>query len=559
MNEWEVHSQTPPYKGLSNADRIQGFITLNQISQWDRWVKRRVEQVRFVSTSSFGRRHSVDFRMQEEIFGVPPVSWDGKRVHFVPLVLLHKQALSNFDLRDESGTALPMASRRKNAGIGTATLAAWAQTLIHQRLVQQIQHTREHGGNKKKNLPPIARSSELIGPQSIRLPVEVEGLFWRLCYRSYFDSDLVPTDRESAKDALREVLVAPYESDRVLDWRWREEDGLWTAASGDPWLPVLNRFDLFRQLASDLARLFILYVPIELEKGRRRIVKFSYETSFQGPGFNATRVFREHARGLARRIREFEDWAEGFGGGRKQAKREWIAPRPPAEGGLRPLKLRETLGRAVGWLPRIAVFDMLTVGLGGTFHLEFSAPEGTQVKRATLTAKRPKERSGERRARRYAANVERCHLYLGEHRQGTSGTAVVALKPKSSTIIRGAFLAALGTVAMLAFVNFQVDGDSSASHQAVALLLLAPGLLASYTARASEHSMTTTMVFGLRVFAGIVALCSGIGAALLASGQTSDSLPWLWVALLAVTGVICFFFGFAWRLAARAWPHEEEL
>lgn len=557
-------TQTSTYEPLSAEDRAQGFITLNLITQWDRWVERRVEQVQFVSTSSFGRRHSVDFRMHEEIFGTPPLRWDKKGIHYVPLVLLHKQALRNFDLRDESGAALPMVSRHKNASIGAAALAAWAQTLIHQRLAQQIGHAREHGGyseqKKNKHLPPIARSSELAGPQSIRLPFELEELFWRLCSSSYFDADHpLNSERASAKDALREVLVTPYQSERVLDWRWRQEGDHWTADPRDPWLPVLNRFDLFRQLAADFARLFIMYVPVEYEAGRRRIVKFSYETAFQGPGFNATRFFREHARGVARRIRAVEDWAEGFGRDRERAKREWIAPRPPAQGKLRPLKLHESLSRSVGWLSRVAVFDVLTVGLGGTFHLEFSAPEGTQVKRATLTARRPKEKKGERRARRFAANVERCHLYLGEHRQGTSGRALVALKPKSSTIIRGAFLASLGTLAMLLFVYFQGDGKSGAGRQAVALLLLAPGLLASYTARGSEHSMTTSMVFGLRFFAGVVALCSAIGAALLASDQTSQSLPWEWRGLIAVTGVICFFFGSSWRLAARAWPHREEL
>jgi hypothetical protein len=83
--------------------RAYGALVENQ----NKWVHRRVESIEIVDERIVRRRISVDFT-PAALPGLP-------RAKFAPIALLSKQVLSRFDLRDEAGRSLPLATSTENA------------------------------------------------------------------------------------------------------------------------------------------------------------------------------------------------------------------------------------------------------------------------------------------------------------------------------------------------------------------------------------------------------------------------------------------------------------
>jgi hypothetical protein len=158
---------------LDEEDRHHGRVALNLIGGWDDWVKRRVETVELVSDTTVRRRVSVDFRMRSWL-PKPMLHWDGAFFHYIPIALLDKGRLLRFDLRDESGRALPLLTRRKNAMISAGTLAALAQFTIWTELGKQVGFEVLRAGGSFPS-----------DPRLIRLPRAVEDDFVRVAYLSY--------------------------------------------------------------------------------------------------------------------------------------------------------------------------------------------------------------------------------------------------------------------------------------------------------------------------------------------------------------------------------------
>jgi hypothetical protein len=97
--------------------------TLQLLADPARWTHRRVEHLVFVDDQSVRRAVSVDFEVPAELAGVP-----------VPLALLRKRPLVDFDLRDEGGRALPMLTRRQNGRIASEVLRAAAEAVTGEAL-----------------------------------------------------------------------------------------------------------------------------------------------------------------------------------------------------------------------------------------------------------------------------------------------------------------------------------------------------------------------------------------------------------------------------------------
>jgi hypothetical protein len=114
-------------------------------------VHRRVEGVVFHDGTTATRRVSVDFTLPSQA----PVCavcarWPGSEGHrrgaeatpsaaagppprLVPITLLPKRSLINFDLRDESGAALPHLELRQNQDLTFALLSIWAKYVLATR------------------------------------------------------------------------------------------------------------------------------------------------------------------------------------------------------------------------------------------------------------------------------------------------------------------------------------------------------------------------------------------------------------------------------------------
>ncbi len=541
---------------LDARARRLGTVNFRLISQWDRWVHRRIEQIELISDAAARRRISVDFRLHRSHFG-DPVESDGKEaVYYVPLTLLKKAPVSNFDLRDEGGAALPLLTKRKTSSICAATLSAATRAMI-------IEEVALHA--PESEMGRAARTDTGFNIESIKLHPQLEADFLNLCvlpYERRRDGSPRPTAKDvhrwmmarTASDTLKADTLKP-----VSSWTWKETDEGWIAdeEAYEKWVLGIIRDPDLSTLIFDLARLYMVATPIAAEVGRRRVIKLEYEEHYREPGLRVIGGVRSKYPRQTGWLRRLEDRAEGLSSD-DGSIHEWLRPRtamkpPPRQ------KLWEALAGGIGWRAKRIPFVLPGLGFGGTYHLEVTAPFGTQLRRAELQAIEPGVKTAVRaeHATRHAGNVTRAHLYLGGDHGGAHGEGQMYIKPKSSTVIRGAALAATTLWILVLIALLLVDGaDEDSSRAPIAALLLVPGLLAAVAGQRFDHGITQKMVFGLRLLAMAVGGVAVVAAVLLGTETTFCDEPLLWSALLvSATALMGILLG-AWRLAGRDWPRR---
>jgi hypothetical protein len=172
------------------------------------WVRRRVETVHFLGAGALSRRVSVDFEIPDTDFLTPsPLP--------VPLALLEKRPLVEFDVFDEARNALPVYTRAENSYAAWSMLAAVAAVEI-----------RDADGNgEDRSIEPL----------------------WE---------DLWSIASGDSEEALE-----------VLNGFGESEDHLRRTLAGR---------SFFDAVARTLATTFLLLVPVEGTPGQRRVIKFRY-------------------------------------------------------------------------------------------------------------------------------------------------------------------------------------------------------------------------------------------------------------------------------------------
>lgn len=116
MEEWEPTLGPPPSRGHDPESVVAyGAMVENQAG----WVHRRVESIEIVDERLVRRRTSVDFT-PAALTGIPSP-------HVAPIALLAKQVLTRFDLRDEGGQSLPLATSEQNAAFAAAHMLRLAE------------------------------------------------------------------------------------------------------------------------------------------------------------------------------------------------------------------------------------------------------------------------------------------------------------------------------------------------------------------------------------------------------------------------------------------------
>lgn len=101
------------------------------------WVERRVESVSFVDETTQRRHVSVHFEVPH--FEQTPGTPAGVALMFVPLAFLKKEVLRNLDVRDETGRALPVLSRRQNAALAAQVLVDQAIEVLEVDTESELQ------------------------------------------------------------------------------------------------------------------------------------------------------------------------------------------------------------------------------------------------------------------------------------------------------------------------------------------------------------------------------------------------------------------------------------
>jgi hypothetical protein len=526
----------PAAVGLTKEELVLGYVTWQLIGDWSKWVRRRVETISYETANSVRRRVSVDLRLLDAIFREPIMRWGDELVHYVPIAQLRKQSLVNFDLRDEEDRALPLITKNRNSKIASAMLVAAAQSVV------------------AKEINGLQGAITITDPSIIEIPTWLEYNFHQIAYLNPQRTGREP----GALEIFKNKFLSPAEPLPIEVWTWNRstDESLSTPVDAGAWYSLLGSDLGFVRLAYDVARLFLICVPLTYEKGRRRIVKFSYTEYLGQPEARSAQAIKRAAvtLGFAERWNRFEDWLEGVPRSSQSQLDVWIpsllASQPPR------LPLRRQVFQALGWTTSIMRFEAPAAGHGSSYHLNISTPVGIQIRRAQLA---PADRARPAYpAQRGSRNLRTVDLHIASKKQNESVNAYINIRPESSLIIRGGFLSSALTAAALTLLwlfadRIERNGAPHADAIAAALVVL-PGLLTVLAARDSEHPLATSMVFGLRV----LAMSPGV-LAVLAAGQVVAGRPssWFGVLLYALAWAITGLLLVAWRLATRGPPEPD--
>jgi hypothetical protein len=137
----------------------------------------------------------------------------------------------------------------------------------------------------------------------------------------------------------------------------------------------------------------------------------------------------------------------------------------------------------------------------GRYHLDVTAPPDfrlTQVKLFDSKADKPVASSGFRR---------RAQLYLDNVHDPRGAISMLALRVSGRGVLGGALVAAILAFAAIVVCMVLSDDIVEGSGSNVALLLVLPGIIATYVARSDQHGLTTRL---LAVPRWILLLGSGV-------------------------------------------------
>jgi hypothetical protein len=249
--EWsptEHHHEHPWPQSPSAWDELSdcarcGATLLRLFRYSAEWVVRRVENVSFVDDCTVRRFVSVDYEPPPDAlaFRCP----DGEVVRLLPLAILRRKSLINFDFRDHDGTALSLLGLRQNQALTLAVARAWA------------------------------KSAQSDGQRLDPLSKEVDRLL----------DDVVAGDQAELRAAYRQM---------------------WAAEPGDP-LERLGKDRVFRVTLDRFADSFVLFHLHRGSVHGRRVVKFSYDEPFTLRHYRSAYQPASHHDGVAEVTPKEED------------------------------------------------------------------------------------------------------------------------------------------------------------------------------------------------------------------------------------------------------------
>jgi hypothetical protein len=345
---------------------------------------------------------------------------EGQLVH-VPLMVLNKESLRNFDVVDEEGRSLTVLTARQNGELAARGLALLLWDLW----------------------PP-----ELPTPETVIAPI-------------------VQTED-------------PHEATQLLDN---------ALASGQPLQQALEHYaevdrrDVIRALLTELARGFMLLVPVEYRAGSRRLIKFSYDAA--------------HRPIPIRRARQHQ------------------LSQPPLFRRLASRMLRFLA--SCGFAARIEDFEGLPVGWSESYHSEIVPPPDSYLAETSLEIRHAEETERVRDDHRFRGHVRGHGRARGDRAQLT-----VLLQVQREALVLPLFIAAAALAGTLAYVPSHA---AELDTQALSALLLVPVALVAYYVRSTENSYVRASLRGLRLIAGVPALAGILILAMIGLRFLGTSTP----------------------------------
>lgn len=121
---------TSTVTGMDWQDFLSDPVVAPNISRMihgsDAWIHRRVERVEFNDDQMLTRHLSMDFTVPSF---VPRLPWQGMHC-LVPLTMLRKEPLTNFDLHDETKRSVPILTAAQNGALSLGILLSLAGSVL---------------------------------------------------------------------------------------------------------------------------------------------------------------------------------------------------------------------------------------------------------------------------------------------------------------------------------------------------------------------------------------------------------------------------------------------
>lgn len=188
---------------------------------------------------------------------------------------------------------------------------------------------------------------------------------------------------------------------------------------------------------------------------------------------------------------------------------------------------------SLGWKPYSVHIHSSFIG-GRSFHFEAHSPHGLRIDGSTLVSG-PKVVKDQ-------GTLRRTHLYVPDATEGKAATAVLSLRVAGSGFVRHAWAASLLVCIAIAACLHWAENIVTNASSAPALLLVLPGLIATYLGRPDEHGLTQRLlILNRRILmaSALVAYATAARVALAGPPPEKPDVPaaadslqcFLWVAL----------------------------
>jgi hypothetical protein len=431
---------------------LRGFIGIAD------WVVRRVESIEFVDDRTVCRRVSVDYTVPRD--AVVLRRGDGTRVRVLPLAMMRRKSMINFDFRDHDGRPMPLLGLRENQALTLAVVRAWATALL------------EDSGTMADER---------------RLPADLDELL----------DDVIAGDQAELSAAYERIMAPRGVPHEHVDQRL---------------VVILER----------LATNFVLFATESAPPGTRRIVKWSYDEPLTLR--HSTSSYQGHEDGPCPGTPPPGRPHEPVTYGRTGRRQHWWEPDPLLAGlGLQPTLIRFPTPGAelaasfhleVTAPPEVSIVEASL--LAGQPNLRFhDSPDEDRRQwdewRTGLGEDAPSRRPRPRRRPSFdsvSGGYPTVDLHVAEVPFGSLSRAQVELQASPSGWLATAWLAAL----LATLVLFAAYLGRETGELPTLVLVTYAAAMVTVVVRPDPHVMVTRLLSYLRMLAGASAVLTLTGA-----------------------------------------------
>jgi len=462
-----------------------------QIAFWEDWVMRRVETVTILDETRIKRHVSMDFLFRSYDAEAEPANGLDEQPHLVPITLLNKSPLRNFNIFDDRATVLPVLTTEQNLSVSCQVLARLSELdgnggvdikLIRELILGADLPTFDKSLNDLLSVPD-GEDPRVWVPTFRRLAREFRESFLLIAWMR-----LRPGERR--------IVKYEYEGTMVVQAASRTVTALSQARAAVRWLRGRRLFvGLMQWVRRQWIRHLLAAVAINIQRGLELV--------------------RELAGDL----------------------RLWLAFDP-----IRIDVTAEAVARARSYHIEVPAPDGLSfVNARFIVGIPDQAPDSTSTDNAGI------DRVHLHIAEQWIGGV----LKL---RRGMTGLVTLDLRPSPGQLLRHAFLVAwlIASALGVGLIAHDALGVHPRLDATSALIVALPAIFAIFLVAPGEHRLAQRLVSGVRDRIWLSAALAFAAAAILTLDLGPGWRPTVWLALFAAASANCFAYFWSIRQGSRA-------